>query len=56
MASKPPSAFQQALKDRAAELGPDILAAVEAAINDWRDSTSGGTEADTAGARSFSGQ
>jgi chromosome partitioning protein len=54
VASKLPSALQQALKVRAAELSLDIQDAVEAAINDWRDSTSGGADVDTAGARSFS--
>ncbi len=54
VASKLPAALQQVLKVRAAELSLDIQDAVEAAINDWRDSTSSGTEVDTAGARSFS--
>ncbi|MFZ4178963.1 ParA family protein [Streptomyces griseoincarnatus] len=54
VASKLPSALQQALKVRAAELSLDIQDAVEAAINEWRGSTGSGAEVDTAGAKSFS--
>ncbi|MGW3361191.1 AAA family ATPase [Streptomyces bungoensis] len=54
VASKLPSALQQALKVRAAELSLDIQDAVEAAITDWRASDHPGGEVETAGARSFS--
>lgn len=54
VASKLPSALQQALKVRAAELTLDIQEAVEAAITNWRASTSLGPEIETAGAKSFS--
>ncbi|MGW2708101.1 ParA family protein [Streptomyces sp. NPDC001356] len=54
VASKLPSALQQALKVRAAELGLDIQDAVEAAITDWRADDRTGGEVETAGARSFS--
>ncbi|MGV4985855.1 AAA family ATPase [Streptomyces sp. NPDC001709] len=54
VASKLPSALQQALKVRAAELSLDIQDAVEAAITDWRTSDRPGAEVETAGAKSFS--
>ncbi|MGW0607776.1 ParA family protein [Streptomyces sp. NPDC002640] len=54
VASKLPSALQQQLKVRAAELALDIQDAVEAAITDWRARTSPSAEVDTTGARSFS--
>ncbi|MFF8036232.1 ParA family protein [Streptomyces sp. NPDC016626] len=54
VASKLPSALQQALKIRAAELALDIQDAVEAAITDWRAHTSPSPEVETAGAKSFS--
>jgi chromosome partitioning protein len=54
VASKLPSALQQALKVRAAELSLDIQDAVEAAITDWRASDRPSSEVDTAGAKSFS--
>ncbi|MFG2359452.1 ParA family protein [Streptomyces sp. NPDC048521] len=54
VASKLPSALQQALKVRAAELGLDIQDAVEAAVTNWRTSDRPNKEIDTAGARSFS--
>ncbi|MGW0143634.1 ParA family protein [Streptomyces calvus] len=54
VASKLPSALQQQLKVRAAELSLDIQDAVEAAITNWRTHTAPSTEVDTAGARSFS--
>lgn len=54
VASKLPSALQQQLKVRAAELGLDIQEAVEAAITAWRGSERPGFEVDTAGAKSFS--
>ncbi|MFJ4473311.1 ParA family protein [Streptomyces sp. NPDC089424] len=54
VASKLPSALQQALKVRAAELSLDIQDAVEAAITSWRTSTSTSPDVDTAGAKSFS--
>ncbi|MFJ8727724.1 ParA family protein [Streptomyces sp. NPDC093269] len=54
VASKLPSALQQALKVRAAELSLDIQDAVEAAITDWRTSDHPGGEVDTTGAKSFS--
>lgn len=54
VASKLPSALQQALKVRAAELSLDIQDAVEAAITDWRTNERPGSEVDTAGAKSFS--
>ncbi|MBG7704630.1 ParA family protein [Streptomyces sp. MC1] len=54
VASKLPSALQQALKVRAAELGLDIQDAVEAAITDWRADDHISGEVETAGAKSFS--
>lgn len=54
VASKLPSALQQQLKVRAAELSLDIQDAVEAAITAWRTSERPGFEVDTAGAKSFS--
>lgn len=54
VASKLPSALQQALKVRAAELGMDIQDAVTTAITDWRASDDPGPDVDTAGAKSFS--
>lgn len=54
MASKLPSALQQALKIRAAELGVDIQDAVTAAVTDWRAGDAPGLAVDTAGAKSFS--
>ncbi|MER6736510.1 ParA family protein [Streptomyces puniciscabiei] len=54
VASKLPSALQQALKVRAAELSLDIQDAVEAAITDWRASDRPSAEVETAGAKSFS--
>ncbi|MFE1451921.1 ParA family protein [Streptomyces olivaceoviridis] len=54
VASKLPSALQQALKVRAAELSLDIQEAVEAAITTWRTSGRPGPEIDTSGAKSFS--
>jgi chromosome partitioning protein len=54
VASKLPSALQQALKIRAAELGVDIQDAVTAAVTDWRASDAPGPAVDTAGAKSFS--
>ena len=54
VASKLPSALQQALKVRAAELSLDIQDAVEAAILAWRSSDRPSREVDTAGAKSFS--
>jgi len=54
VASKLPSALQQQLKVRAAELSLDIQEAVEAAITAWRASTRTTPEVDTAGAKSFS--
>lgn len=53
VASKLPSALQQALKVRAAELSLDIQEAVEAAITSWRASDQPSAEADTAGGKSF---
>lgn len=54
VASKLPSALQQQLKVRAAELSLDIQDAVEAAIIAWRATERPGFEVDTAGAKSFS--
>lgn len=54
VASKLPSALQQQLKVRAAELSLDIQEAVEAAITAWRANTRTTPEVDTAGAKSFS--
>jgi chromosome partitioning protein len=54
VASKLPSALQQQLKVRAAELTLDIQEAVEAAITAWRTNEPAGFEVDTAGAKSFS--
>jgi chromosome partitioning protein len=54
VASKLPSALQQQLKVRAAELTLDIQEAVEAAITAWRTHERPGFEVDTAGAKSFS--
>ncbi|MFF9003717.1 ParA family protein [Streptomyces achromogenes] len=54
VASKLPSALQQQLKVRAAELSLDIQEAVEAAILAWRTSDRPSSEVDTAGAKSFS--
>jgi chromosome partitioning protein len=54
VASKLPSALQQALKVRAAELTLDIQDAVEAAITAWRASDHITPEVETAGAKSFS--
>lgn len=54
VASKLPSALQQALKVRAAELALDIQEAVEAAITAWRSSAQPSPEVETAGAKSFS--
>ncbi|MGW4272008.1 ParA family protein [Streptomyces seoulensis] len=54
VASKLPSALQQTLKVRAAELSLDIQDAVEAAITGWRSGDRSGAEVETAGARSFS--
>ncbi|MGW2748452.1 ParA family protein [Streptomyces sp. NPDC001450] len=54
VASKLPSALQQELKIRCAELGLDIQDAVTTAITNWRASTSPGLDVDTAGAKSFS--
>jgi chromosome partitioning protein len=54
VASKLPSALQQQLKVRAAELSLDIQDAVEAAITNWRAHDASSAEVDTAGARSFS--
>ena len=54
VASKLPSALQQQLKVRAAELALDIQEAVEAAITDWRAGERPGFEVDTTGAKSFS--
>ncbi|MEU9396929.1 ParA family protein [Streptomyces sp. NPDC048324] len=54
VASKLPSALQQQLKVRAAELTLDIQDAVEAAITAWRATERPGFEVDTAGAKSFS--
>ncbi|MFJ8547380.1 ParA family protein [Streptomyces sp. NPDC093586] len=54
VASKLPSALQQSLKVRAAELSLDIQEAVEAAINGWRTHADIGAEVDTSGAKSFS--
>lgn len=54
VASKLPSALQQQLKVRAAELALDIQEAVEAAITAWRTTERPGFEVDTAGAKSFS--
>jgi chromosome partitioning protein len=54
VASKLPSALQQALKVRAAELSLDIQDAVEAAITQWRATDRPGFEVETAGAKSFS--
>jgi chromosome partitioning protein len=54
VASKLPSALQQQLKVRAAELTLDIQEAVEAAITAWRTNEPRGFEVDTAGAKSFS--
>ncbi|MGY0071877.1 ParA family protein (plasmid) [Streptomyces sp. QTS137] len=54
VASKLPSVLQQTLKVRAAELTLDIQEAVEAAITNWRATTSLGSEIETAGAKSFS--
>jgi chromosome partitioning protein len=54
VASKLPSALQQQLKVRAAELSLDIQDAVEAAITQWRATDRPGFEVETAGAKSFS--
>ncbi|MEU5043233.1 ParA family protein [Streptomyces griseorubiginosus] len=54
VASKLPSALQQQLKVRAAELALDIQDAVEAAITQWRATERPGFEVETAGAKSFS--
>jgi len=54
VASKLPSALQQELKIRAAELGLDIQDAVTTAITEWRAADSAGPDIDTAGAKSFS--
>ncbi|MGV9278132.1 AAA family ATPase [Streptomyces griseosporeus] len=54
VASKLPSALQQQLKVRAAELTLDIQEAVEAALTAWRASDHPSAEVDTAGAKSFS--
>lgn len=54
VASKLPSALQQALKIRAAELALDIQDAVEVAITDWRARATPSPEVETAGAKSFS--
>jgi chromosome partitioning protein len=54
VASKLPSALQQQLKVRAAELTLDIQDAVEAAVLAWRTSERPGFEVDTTGAKSFS--
>ncbi|MDH6229373.1 Mrp family chromosome partitioning ATPase [Streptomyces sp. MJP52] len=54
VASKLPSALQQQLKIRCAELGLDIQDAVTTAVNDWRASSRPAPDIDTAGARSFS--
>lgn len=54
VASKLPSALQQQLKVRAAELTLDIQDAVEAAITAWRAGERPGFEVDTTGAKSFS--
>jgi chromosome partitioning protein len=54
VASKLPSALQQALKVRAAELGLDIQDAVTAGIAQWRAEPGISPDIDTAGARSFS--
>jgi chromosome partitioning protein len=54
VASKLPSALQQALKIRAAELSVDIQDAVTAAVTDWRANDAPGPAVDTAGAKSFS--
>lgn len=54
VASKLPSALQQQLKVRAAELSLDIQEAVEAAITTWRTTERPGFEVDTTGAKSFS--
>lgn len=54
VASKLPSALQQQLKVRAAELALDIQDAVEAALTQWRATERPGFEVETAGAKSFS--
>lgn len=54
VASKLPSALQQQLKVRAAELALDIQDAVETAITQWRTSERPAFEVDTTGAKSFS--
>ncbi|WP_425824638.1 ParA family protein [Streptomyces fractus] len=54
VASKLPSALQQELKIRCAELGLDIQNAVTAGIESWRAGTNARTDIDTSGARSFS--
>lgn len=54
VASKLPSALQQQLKVRAAELALDIQDAVERAITTWRTTERPGFEVDTTGAKSFS--
>lgn len=54
VASKLPSALQQQLKVRAAELALDIQDAVETAITQWRATERPGFEVDTTGAKSFS--
>ena len=54
VASKLPSALQQQLKVRAAELALDIQEAVETAITTWRTTERPGFEVDTTGAKSFS--
>jgi chromosome partitioning protein len=54
VASKLPSALQQQLKIRCAELGLDIQDAVTTALTNWRASDRPTPDIDTAGARSFS--
>jgi chromosome partitioning protein len=54
VASKLPSALQQQLKIRCAELGLDIQDAVTTALTNWRTSDRPTPDIDTAGARSFS--
>lgn len=54
VASKLPSALQQQLKIRCAELGLDIQDAVTTAISDWRTISRPAPDIDTAGAKSFS--
>lgn len=54
VASKLPSALQQQLKVRAAELALDIQEAVETAITTWRTTERPAFEVDTTGAKSFS--